>query len=79
MLKSSKDLKVKQNNEILTVYVSIDRTKEQREKHKKLVEELKTKRRVTGQSNLVIRGEKIVQNFPKDQESRRVTWAALFE
>ena len=78
ILKKSGDLKIKRGNENLSVYVSIDRTKDQREKHRKLVEELKKRRRETGDLNLVIRGEKIVQNFPRETGAQRITWASLF-
>ena len=79
MLKKSGSLKVKHGNEIQAVYASIDRTKEQREKHKKLVEELKRKRRETGDSTLVIWGEKIVKSFQKETASQRITWTSLFK
>ena len=61
-LKSSGYLKIKYEDKIKSVYVSIDRTQKQREKHRKLVEELKTRKQEPGNESLVIRGEKIVQN-----------------
>ena len=76
-LKKSGDLKIKSNNQIKPVYMSIDRTHKQREAHKKLVQELRD-RRDAGEENIVIRGEKIVKNFPKEPAAQRTTWASLF-
>ena len=78
-LKSSGYLKIKHEDEIKSVYVSIDRTQKQREKHRKLVEELKTKKQEPGNESLVIRGEKIVQNFQIETGLQRTTWPSLFQ
>ena len=79
-LKSSGNLKIKTNNEIkpIYIYISIDRTQNQRAKHRQLVNEMK-KRREDGEENLVIRGEKIVQNFQKEEGAKKITWASLFQ
>ena len=77
-LKSSGNLKIKTNNEIKPIYISIDRTQNQRAKHRQLVNEMK-KRREDGEENLVIRGEKIVQNFQKEEGAKKITWASLFQ
>ena len=77
-LKKSGDLKIKHGNEIIPVYASIDRTEKQHEKHKKLVTELKA-RKEAGEQNLVIRGEKIIENFQKDTSAQKVTWISLFQ
>ena len=75
--KASGQLKIRYRNEIRPIYMSIDRTPSQREQHKKLVEELKS-RKSNGESNIVIRIEKIVPNFPRQNEGQRTTWASLF-
>ena len=77
-LKSSGDLKIKRGNVIKPVYMSIDRTQKQREAHKILVEQLKS-RRASGEQNLVIRGDKIVKVFQKEAAAQRTTWASLFQ
>ena len=77
-LRTSFDLKIKHCNEIKKIYASIDRTEKQREKHRKLVSELK-KRKEEGEENIVIRDGKIIQSFPKDKVAQRVTWASLLQ
>ena len=77
VLKKSSDLKIKVRNEIKPIYASIDRTNKQREIHKKLVEELK-KRKSEGEQNIVIRNNKIVKIFQKENAAQRTTWANLF-
>ena len=68
MQKASGQLKIRYRNEIRPIYMSIDRTPSQREQHKKLVEELKS-RKSNGESNIVIRNEKNCSNF--SQAERR--------
>ena len=77
-LKKSGDLKIKHGNEIIPVYASINRTEKQHEKHKKLVTELKA-RKEAGEQNLVIRGEKIIENFQKYTSAQKATWTSLFQ
>ena len=77
VLKNSSDLKIKVRNEIKPIYASIDRTNKQREIHKKLVEELKM-RKSEGEQNIVIRNNKIVKIFQKENAAQRTTWANLF-
>ena len=59
MLKSSKNLKLLENETSTPIYVAIDRTQKQREAHRKLVEELKSRKR-NGEKDLVIRNDKIM-------------------
>ena len=70
-------LNVKWDNEIRPVYMSIDRTAIQREENKKLVDELRN-RKQNGETHLIIRNNKIIQNFPREQPRTKVTWASLF-
>ena len=76
-LKSSGDLKIKFNNQMKPIYASVDRTEKQRESHKKLVEEFK-RRKQSGEENIVIRGERIIENFQRDSGVQRISWASLF-
>jgi len=76
-LKKSGGLSVKHQNEVRKIYASIDRTEKQRQIHKNLVQQLK-ERRLKGEENLVIRGEKIVKNFRMESAAERITWSSLF-
>ena len=78
ILGSSSKLNIKHDNEVRPIYVSIDRTPKQREEHKKLVEELKGRKR-NGETDLVIRNNKIVKNFQANPEVQRITWSSLFK
>ena len=77
VLRTSGKLSIKHQNEVKNIYVSIDRTQRQREAHKRLVDELKS-RKLNGEENLVIRNNKIVQNFRKETAAEKVTFASLF-
>ena len=77
-LKKSAHLKVKENHEDIPVYVSIDRTMKQRAAHRKLVDELKNRRRER-EENLVIRNNKIVTNFQREHVAQRTSWSSLFK
>ena len=77
VLKQTGDLKVRWQNEVIDVYASIDRTEEQRKEHKELVRKLKA-RKEAGEMNLVIRDDKIIENFRTANASQRVTFASLF-
>ena len=76
-LKNSGDLKINYQNEIKTIYASIDRTEKQRNEHRKLVEMLK-QRKQNGETNIGIRDGSIVQIFRREAAARTVTWASLF-
>ena len=78
ILKKSGYLTIKSGNEVRPIFVSIDRTINQRESHKKLVKELK-ERRDNGEENIVIRNDKIITNFQKEKAAERVTWASVVE
>ena len=78
LFKSGK-LKLKYNNEICEIFVSIDRTPKQREENKKLVEQLKKKREDEEDEDWVIRNNKIVKNFRDANQTTRVKWADLFQ
>ena len=66
------------NNQIIPIYISIDRTQKQRESHKQLVDELR-RRKSQDEENIIIRNEKIVQYFQKETATERTTWSSLFQ
>ena len=78
MLKKSGKLSIKYQSELKPIYTSIDRTQKQREAHKKLVLELKS-RKSRGEEDIVIRNNKIVQHFRRESAAERITWASLFQ
>ena len=69
---------IKNNNQIIPIYMSIDRTQKQCESHKQLVDELR-RRKSQGEEYIVIRNEKIVQYFQKETATERTTWSSLFQ
>ena len=70
ILKVSGDLKLMVNNEVVPIYVSMDKTPKQREDYKKLRAELK-RRKEKETKNLVIRGNKIVElEFFQERRAR---------
>ena len=74
VLRKNRDLKIKtDDHQIINLIVTTDKTIKQRETEKALREEIK-ERTAKGESNLVIRNEKIVPFRPVAQKS----WAALF-
>ena len=75
LLTNNKELKLLENNISTQLYVSPDRTKQQREADKLLRAELKERKKTD--PNLVIRNNKIVTFRPAAQETQ--TWASLFE
>ena len=78
ILNGSENLKLLFNNESINIYVSVDRTPKQREEHKKLVTELK-QRRDGGETDIVIRNDKIVRNFRKINGTTKIRWTDLFK
>ena len=78
ILNGSENLKLLYNNESINIYVSVDRTPKQREEHKKLVTELK-QRRDGGETDIVIRNDKIVRNFRKINGTTKIRWTDLFK
>lgn len=80
ILKASQHLKYLENHESFIVYASIDRTKKEREEHKRLRVELQS-RKENGEENLVIRNNRIVIKAPgiePFQSRARNVWASLF-
>ena len=74
VLKKSRDMELKtEDGEIIKVSVSTDKTPKQRETERKLREEI-AQRKANGETNLVIRNEKIVPF----RQSAQKTWAMLF-
>lgn len=78
VLTANEDLKLKFNDEIINIFVSVDRTQKQREVHKKLVNELR-RRKDAGDTDLVIRNDKIVTNFRKTNGNTKIKWSDLFK
>ena len=76
-LSKSSDLSLRENNEDIQIFASIDRTPKQRKDHSKLVEELNL-RKENGEENLIIRNGKIIENFRKLDPPNRVKWSNLF-
>ena len=60
--------KLRRHNLYKNVYIAADKTKYEREKHKKLVDELKV-RKSNGEKNLVIRNGSIILLTPRSQVS----------
>ena len=74
ILRNGRNLTLKTDDwESCNVYVAMDKTPKQRETEKRLRAEIK-ERTAKGESNLVIRNEKIVPFRPAAQK-----WASLFE
>ena len=60
----SNSAKLRQHDAYKTVYFSPDRTKFEREKYRKLVDELK-QRKQNGETNVIIRNNTIINKRPK--------------
>ena len=78
ILSSSSKLAVNYRTTNYKVFVSIDRTPFQREEHRKLVDELKS-RKSTGESDIVIRNNIIVKKFQTGNNAVKVKWSDLFK
>ena len=79
VLKASRDLSLKIDDEEHKIHVSNDLTAKQRNYIKTLKEELKT-RRDRGEEDLVIRGNKIVKKqlfFEQQRSKTRIIWATI--
>ena len=74
ILRNNRDLKYKHDNISSSIYVHIDRTQQQREIENKLREELR-KRKNDGETNIVIRNERIVPFRAAAQKP----WASMFQ
>ena len=74
--KDVRRLTVKQNSEIINISVTHDKTKKQREAYKLCLSELND-RANNGETDLVIRNNKIVPNFRECEERIRPTWASV--
>ena len=75
-LSFGKKLTLKQNQEIINVSATHDKTKKQRDHYKKLSSELK-ERKENGEENVGIRNNKIVTNFQNQTRGTKQTWATI--
>ena len=75
LLTNNMNLKLKENDQSIPIYVSTDRTKKQREEYNKLREVLKERKKTD--PNLTIRNNKIVTFRPAAQDTH--TWAQIVQ
>ena len=72
-----KKLTLKVDREIINISATHDRTRAQRDQHKKLVEELKIRKENDSSADLVIRNNRIVSSFQDAASGTKSTWANI--